>query len=138
MQGRVLIIAPHGSYRTAPFIEAACRRGIDILIASEGRYSLVSSYAEGLHLDLHDTRASLEAIRRAARDKPVAGIVGTDDGTAELASLAARDLGLPHNEPGSVRIARRKDLARGRLRGAGVPVPRHVRVSLDQPLVPQL
>ena len=136
--GRALIIAPHGSYRTAPFIEAACRRGIDVLIASEGRYSLVSAYAEGLHLDLHDAQAALEAIRRAARAKPFAGIIGTDDSTSELASLAARDLGLPHNEPDSVRIARRKDLARARLREAGVPVPHHARVSLDQPLIPQL
>ncbi|MFB3079393.1 MAG: hypothetical protein ACE1Y4_15460, partial [Lysobacterales bacterium] len=42
-EAHVLIIAPHGSYRTVPYLEAARRLGIEVLIASEGRYSLVSA-----------------------------------------------------------------------------------------------
>lgn len=137
-EARVLIIAPHGSYRTAPYIEAARRRGIEVLIASEGRHSLVSAYAQGLHLDFSDTHGALDVIREAARHRSFAAIIGTDDTTTELASLAARQLGLPHNEPDAVRIARRKDLARARLSEAGIPVPSHVRVSLRKPLAGQL
>lgn len=131
-EARVLIIAPHGSYRTAPYIEAARRRGIEVLIASEGRHSLVSAYAQGLHLDFSDTHGALDVIREAVRHRSFAAIIGTDDTTTELASLAARQLGLSHNEPDAVRIARRKDLARARLSEAGIPVPSHVRVSPEE------
>ena len=137
-EARVLIIAPHGSYRTVPYIEAARRLGIEILIASEGRHSLVSAYAQGLHLDFNDNDGALDAILEEARLKSFAAIIATDDTTTELASLAARQLGLPHNEPDAVRIARRKDLARARLSEAGIPVPAHVRISLTKPLAGQL
>jgi biotin carboxylase len=135
---RVLIIAPHSSYRTIPFIEAAQKLGIDVLIASEGEHSLVSAVAQGLCVRLKDTEAALDLILDEARMWPFAGIVGTDDSTTELAALAAQRLGLPHNDPRSAHIARRKDLARARLFEAGVPVPRHVPLDLRQPLAPQL
>jgi biotin carboxylase len=135
---RVLIIAPHSSYRTAPFIEAAQKLGIDVLIASEGEHSLVSAFAQGLHVQLKNTEAALDLILEESRVRPFTGIVGTDDSTTELAALAAQHLGLPHNDPQAVRIARRKDLARARLFEAGVPVPWHLCIDLRQPLAPQL
>ncbi|MEK6770688.1 MAG: hypothetical protein AABY62_03490, partial [Pseudomonadota bacterium] len=56
---RILLIAPHGSYRTAPFLAAAQALGIEVLIASEAKHSLVSAYAQGLHLDLNDPPSAL-------------------------------------------------------------------------------
>ena len=56
---RVLVIAPHSSYRTTAFLDAARRLGVDILVASEGKYSVVSAYADGLHIDLQDTQKAL-------------------------------------------------------------------------------
>jgi biotin carboxylase len=137
-EARVLVIAPHGSYRTAPFIETARRHGIEVLVASEGRHSIVSEYARGLHIDPRDPQAALAAIRQEARRRPFAGIIGTDDSTAELAAQAARGLGLAHNDPRAVHIARRKDLARTRLTQAGLPVPEHVRLDLGRSLRGQL
>ncbi len=134
---RILLIAPHGSYRTAPFLAAARARGIEVLIASEARHSLVSAYADGLHIDLGDPQASLQTILRAARARPFAAVLGSDDASTELAALAASELGLPHNPPTAVRLARRKDLARARLAEAGVPVPRHWRLDLTRPLAAQ-
>ncbi len=134
---RILLIAPHDSYRTAPFLAAAKARGIEVLIASEAKHSLVSAYAEGLHLDLGDLQASLQTILRAARERPFAAVLGSDDASTEIAALAADALGLPHNPPMAVRLARRKDLARARLAQAGVPVPRHWRLDLTRPLAAQ-
>ena len=51
---RLLLITPPNSYRTAAYLAAAKRRGIDVLIASEGRYSLVSELAGGLQVDLDE------------------------------------------------------------------------------------
>ena len=134
---RILLIAPHDSYRTAPFLAAAKARNIEVLIASEARHSLVSAYADGLHLDLGDIQASLQTIRREAQRRPFAAVLGSDDPSTEIAALAATELGLPHNPTAAVHLARRKDLARDRLAQAGIPVPRHWRLDLTRPLAAQ-
>ncbi len=136
--GRVLIIAPHGSYRTQPYIQAASELGVEVLIASEGKHSIVSAYARGLHITLNDEPAALARIVQEGRQHPFAGIIGTDDGTLRLACRAAQALGLPHNPVEAVSFGRRKDLARERLQAAGVRVPWHRRLDLDRPLAAQL
>ena len=135
---RILVIAPHGSYRTSAFIAAAHRLGIKVLLVSEGKHSIVSEYAQGLHIDFSDQAAALELILQQAADEPVAGIIATDDSTTELAARAARALGLPHNPPAAVHLARRKDRARACLAAAPVQVPSHWCLQLDQPLASQL
>ncbi len=134
---RVLLLASNGSYRTVPFIEAAQRLGFELLVASEGRHSIVSALAEGLHLDLSDPEASCARVLREARAAAFAGVIATDDAVTELAARTAQALGLPHNPPAAVRIARRKDLARERLAGAGLRVPSHRRIDLRRPLAEQ-
>ena len=62
---RVLIIAPHGSYRIAPFLAAASRLGVEVTIASEGKHSVIDAYARGLHIDLGD-RARTCAVSSSA------------------------------------------------------------------------
>ena len=135
---RILVIAPHGSYRTSAFITAAHRLGVKVLLVSEGKHSIVSDYARGLHIDPTDEVAALELILAEAALEPVAAIVATDDSTTELAAQAARRLELPHNPPAAVQLARRKDKARACLSAAGLPVPEHRCISLDQPLQQQL
>ena len=137
-RSRLLVIAPHGSYRTAPYIQAASKRGMAALLASEGRHALTGAAAHGVQITLADPEASLQAILRAAAEAPIAAVIGTDDGSTELGVQAALALGLPHNPLDSVRYARRKDLARARLAACGVPVPRHWRIDLLQPLTAQL
>ena len=135
---RILVIAPHGSYRTSAFITAAHRLGVKVLLVSEGKHSIVSDYARGLHIDPTDEAAALELILAEAANEPVAAIVATDDSTTGLAAQAARQLGLPHNPPSAVQLARRKDKARACLSSAGLPVPEHRCIFLDQPMQEQL
>lgn len=135
---RVLVIAPQDSYRTAPYIDTALAIGIDILIASEGRHSLVSAVARGLHIDFNDPLRSLELIENEARSGSFRGVIATDDSTTEMASLVARRLGLAHNRPEAARIARRKDLARATLKAASVQVPEFRLIRLDRALNPQI
>jgi biotin carboxylase len=137
-RAHVLLIAPHGSYRTAPFIAAAPRLGAKVLVASEGRHSLVSAYAEGIHVDLGDAEGALATILRVARRTPFAGVIGTDDATIELAARVACQLGLPHNPPAAVRNARRKDVARARLAAAGIAVPGYRLLDLRRSLAAQI
>jgi len=134
---RVLIIAPHGSYRTAPFIQAARQQHCEVLIASQGEHSIVSEYAQGLHIDLADPERAVARILQAAAEQPFVGVIGTDDGTTEIATRVANQLGLPHNPVSAVRLTGRKDLARIRLREHHVNVPQFWIVNLKQSLVEQ-
>lgn len=136
---RLLIIAPHGSYRTAPFLQAAHQLGVRVLIASEGKHSIVSDYARGLHLDPRDPDSALPLIlEEAAQHGPFNGVIGTDDATLELAAAAARHFGLPHNDPHAMRLAWRKDLARDRLQLHGVAKPQHRLLNLQSSLAEQI
>jgi len=112
LRDRVLIIAPHGSYRTSPFIKAANQLNIDVLIASQGEHSIVSDYVQGLHIDFQKLDQSVAIILAEAKKQPFTGIIGTDDVTTELAACVATKLELPHNDSQAVKIAQRKDLAR--------------------------
>jgi len=119
---RLLLIAPPNSYRTVAYLESAREQGVDVLVASEGKYSLVGEIAAGLHVDLSAPDA-LDRLLEAARDRPFSGVVATDDTTVELGSRIAQALGLPHNEPQAARISRYKHLSRQALADADVPVP---------------
>jgi biotin carboxylase len=134
----VLIVAPHGSYRTMPFIAAAERLGIRALIASEGKHSIVSAYAQGIHINFREEEQALQELLRAAAQHHIIGVIGTDDTTTELAAQLAQVLELPHNDPAAVRIARRKDQARARLAAHAVPIPSHRRIDLAHALLNQL
>ncbi len=136
-QPRLLLIATPNSYRTAAYLAAAHSLAIDVLIASEGRHSLVSEIAAGLHIDLTDP-AAVEVLRAAGRQRPISGVVATDDDTVELASRIAAHLGLPHNPPAAAQRTRRKDLARSALSKAGASVPEFRLLDLGRPLASQL
>ena len=135
---RVLLIAPPGSYRIHAYLEAARDLGIEMLVASEGEHSLVPGLRDGLQVELADTDAVIEHVVSAHRERPIAGVVATDDATVEVANRAAAAIGLAHNAPSAARITRRKDLARAALAAAGLPVPAMRRVDLRRAIGPQL
>ncbi len=135
---RVLLIAPHTSYRISAYYRAAAGLGIDLVVASRGEHSLIPEIASGIHVDLEHPQSAVETILRQARQGSFDAVIATDDATVELASRVAGRLGLPHNPTAATRIARRKDLARQALASAGLPVPTFRRVDLDAPIEPQL
>lgn len=134
---RVLVIAPHGSYRTAAFISAANKLSIDVLIASQGEHSIVSDYVRGLHIDFQKPGEALNKIYAEASKGQFSGVIGTDDVTIELAASAAEQLQLPHNPPAAVKITQRKDLARLCLKQAKVKIPAFDIFNLGQPVKQQ-
>lgn len=137
LRDRVLVIAPHGSYRTAPFILAANKLNIDVLIASQGEHSIVSDYVQGLHIDFQNEALAVETILAEANQHAFRGIIGTDDTTTELAAKVAKKLSLPHNDPQAVKIAQRKDLARLSLKESDVKIPQFNLLSTAKALSEQ-
>ena len=135
---RVLLIAPAQSYRIAAYFSAAEALGVELVLASDGRHSLIPRTAAGLHIDFSEPARSQRRLLDAIRDEPISAVVATDDVAAELSSRVAASLGLPHNPPSAARIARRKDLARAALAAAGVRVPRFRTLDLRHPRLPQI
>jgi len=135
---RLLIIAPHSSYRIAPYLQAAESLGVDVTIASAGEFSLISVINKGLHIDFAKPEQALAEIILAAEKTPFTGILGTDDMSVALAANVARALGLAHNPSEAALLARRKDKARACLEHAGVAVPMHRRIELTKPTTAQL
>lgn len=108
--------------------------GLNVLIASRGKYSLISEVYEGLHIDLNQHDAALDIILKAAKNKRIVGVLGSDDSTVELAAKVASTLNLPHNPPEAARLTLRKDLARAHLSLNHCSVPLHSMIDLTRPL----
>ncbi len=130
----LLLISQPNSYRIAPYINAAKRMGLNVLVASRGKYSLISEVYEGLHIDLDDHETSLKLILKAARSRNIIGVLGSDDSTVELAAKAASALKLPHNPPEAAQLTIRKDLARAHLSLNQCTVPIHCLINLNDSL----
>ncbi len=135
---RVLLIAPHTSYRISAYYRAATRLGINLVVASRGEYSLVPEIAAGIHIDLESPSRAVDRILDESKRRPFHAVIATDDATVELASHVAGALGLPHNSVTATRTARRKDLARRSLAAAGLPVPAFRRIDLSIALKAQV
>ncbi len=108
--------------------------GLKVLIASNGKHSLVSEVQRGLHVDFDNENSSLIAILEENKKNPFAGVLGSDDSTVSLAAKVAHALSLPHNPPGATRFTQRKDLARAHLAQAGCPIPKHRLIDIGKPL----
>ena len=135
---RLLLISHHNSYRIAPYIKAAKNLNLDVTIASQGKHSLVSEVANGLHIDFDNFDAAIDKIVSENQIRPFSGILGSDDQTVELAAHAAKILNLPHNPPQAAQYSYRKDLARAQLTLAGCPIPIHCLLDLNLPLKKQM
>lgn len=135
---RLLLISHHNSYRIAPYIQAAKNLGISVTIASQGKHSLVTEVANGIHVNFDDASAALDEILKEHDHTAFSGVLGSDDQTVELAASAAEALKLSHNPPQAAMFSQRKDLARAELALAGCPVPIHCLLNLNQSLEKQI
>ena len=133
----ILLIAPNGSYRTAPFLNAAAKLGLDTIIASESEHALVAMGQGAVRVNFAQPEDALARLLSAAAERRIVAVIGTDDVSIALAAQAAARWGFPYNDVESVRIARRKDRARACLSRAGVRVPAHRRIDLQAELTQQ-
>jgi biotin carboxylase len=124
---RVLLLIPTTTYRAEPFLAAADRLGVDVLIGSNYCHVLAEHYhADGsLVLRFDEPESALRKILAAARERPFAAILAVDDQATEIAAEAAAALDLRHNAPEAAHTARDKAAMRATLARARVPVPRH-------------
>lgn len=129
----VLLLLATTSYRATDFLDAAARLDIDVTVGSDHRQALADQIPHaGLQLDFRDVRASVQRIVELAGRQPLDAIVAAEDEGAIVAAAAAEALGLPHNAPHAVRLARYKDYMREALAVTGLPTPDFRILSIDQ------
>jgi len=130
---RLLLLLPTATYRTAAFVEAARRLGVDLTVASERPSTFQDANPGGLvTLDLSEPDRAAAQARAFAREHPLQGVVGVDDDTAVVAAAIATALGLRGNDVAAARAARDKHEQRTSLATAGVPVPHFRLFPVDE------
>src|SRR3989454_1127980 len=122
---RLLLLLPTTTYRTAAFVEAARRLGVELTVASERPSTFEGAQpAAFLTLDFAAPERAAEQAAEFARRHPVAGVVGVDDDTAVVAAAIAGRLELTGNLVAAALAARDKHMQRVELARHGAPVPR--------------
>src|SRR5213083_1798748 len=122
---RLLLLLPTTTYRTAAFVEAARRLGVELTVASERPSTFEGAQpAAFLTLDFAAPERAAEQAAEFARRHPVAGVVGVDDDTAVVAAAIAGRLELTGNPVAAALAARDKHMQRVELARHGAPVPR--------------
>ncbi|HZB97174.1 MAG TPA: ATP-grasp domain-containing protein [Candidatus Sulfotelmatobacter sp.] len=130
--GRVMLVLPTRTYRASPFLAAADRLGIDVVIASNEPSSL-APFMEGRYLTVDLGRPEEGAQRAAtlARRRPLDAVLGVDESSVLTAAHIAAALGVRHNPVEAVKATRDKRLLRAALAWAGVSQPAFIEMTGD-------
>lgn len=123
---RLLLLLPTTTYRSADFLAAAEKLGVDVTVATDERSAVESLNPEGLAtLDFRDPPAAVRKAVEMASWLPFDAVVGVDDDTSVIAASISSALHLGDNAVSAARAARHKGKMRDRLAAAGVRVPAH-------------
>ena len=133
---RVLLLLPSGTYKAPDFLEAARRLDVDVVVGSDTEQTLAEAMGDrALVVDLSDPAGSAGKITALAARSPLDAVVAVDDQGLLIAALAARELGLPANDPEAVRRTRNKAAMRAAL-AAAEPAAGTASTSADAPIGP--
>jgi len=121
--GFVVLIAPSGSYRIAPYLNAALSLGIRLIVVSNSKHSLIPEVARGITVDFSDISQARSIILSAIEQSNIVCVLATDDSCVDLSNQIARHLNLPHNPTTATELTHRKDIARQVLKRAGCNTP---------------
>jgi len=128
---RVLVVATTTGYQVRSFGDAARRAGIELALATDRCKGLDDPWHDAaIPIRFHDEWGSVDAIVRAAADRPIDGVVAVGDRPTAIAALATRALGRPTHPIEAVRRAGNKGLTRAALTAAGLPSPWFVTATL--------
>ncbi len=116
---RVLLLLPSGTYKAPDFLEAARRLDVDVVVSSDTEQTLADAMGDrALVVDLADPPGSAKRITALAARSPLDAVVAVDDQGLLIAALAAKELGLPANDPDAVARTRNKAAMRAALAAA--------------------
>jgi biotin carboxylase len=132
--GELLLLVPTTSYRLDDFRAAAKRLGVPLVVGSDRCHRIEETFGADeslLSLDYRRPARAAVQIARAAKERPIRGIVAASDPTAVIAALAGERLGFRRNPPEAARRAANKHALRLAFAEAGVPQPAFALHALD-------
>jgi biotin carboxylase len=120
-----LLLFPTTTYRSADYLRAAARLGVEAVVASEHPSTMERLNPDGLlTLDFREPEACARAAAALAERGGVEAAIGVDEPTALAAARVGTALGLARvNPPEAVAAAGDKRLFRERIGAAGLPAP---------------
>lgn len=130
---RVLLLLPTRTYRARDFLSAARQLDVEVVIASDHPQTLSElSPLKSLSLDFHCPEPAMQEIAAFAKNHPIDAVIGVDDDTTILGTMAARKLSLPHNTIESAYATRDKHQLRKMLVKAGLRAPWFKLLSVNE------
>lgn len=130
---RVLLLLPTRTYRATDFLDAALKLDVEVVVASEEPATTAElSPTDTLVLDFRNPTSATQTIVEYAKTHSIAAIIGVDDDTTMVATIASAALGLPHNPISAAKATRNKYLLRQTLASKGVPVPTYKRYAINE------
>ena len=126
---RVLLLAPARSYRTADFVLAAVKMGLDLIVASDGALPVGGRPV----IPIHPGDPARCAEQVAARSGPVDAVLAADAPMLMLAAMVAARLGSAHNPAEAVLAAADKARQRRLWADAGLAQPRYAIIPARVP-----
>ncbi len=121
---RLLLLLPTTTYRAPDFMQAANGLDVEVVVGSERRQALADLAPDKtIALDFSRPGEAARDIQAFAGRYPLDAVLGVDDDSVLLASVASELLGLPHNSVSSVRHHKNKFLMRQKLSEKGLPSP---------------
>lgn len=130
----VLLLTTPQSYRVEPFVAAAKKLGIGIVLGVDLPEALAEQWGVRLSLNFSQPETAVTHICQFAQERPLAAVIPVDDAGAVLAAQASQALGLSHNHVAAAEAARDKYQMRQMLATARVNSPAFQRFSLDDSL----
>ncbi len=127
------MIAPSGSYRIAPYLNAARSLGIGLVVVSNSEHSLIPAVAKGISVDFSNLSQARSTVLAAIKQLNIVCVLATDDSCVDLSSQIAEYLDLPHNSIKATRLTHRKDLARQVLKESDCNTPAFQIIAIKDP-----
>jgi biotin carboxylase len=125
---RILLVAATTGYQTRSFAEAARRRGIEVILATDRCHVLEDPWRDNaVAVRFEEPEKAAELLSGIVVD----GIVAVADRPTLVAALTAQKLGLPYHPPEAVLACRDKHRMREIFAAAGLLAPRNFRLPLD-------
>jgi hypothetical protein len=130
---RLLLLSTTTGYQLRAFGDAAEELGIELMFATDRCHTLDDPWRDAaVPVRFHDEEDSLDAVLRAAKERPIDGVLAVGDRPVVLAARISEALGLPGNPVAAAAASAHKRVARERFAGAGLSVPWWIPATVDQ------
>ena len=137
----MLLVAATTGYQLRACDAAARAAGVELVLATDRCHVLDDPWRDGA-IPVRFTGPAAEAdavraVRAAAEQRPLDGVLAVGDGPAVIAAAVAEALGLRGHPAAAARAAANKLLTRRRLQAHGLPVPWFDVLPAAEPLPPE-